>query len=190
MIRASGLTKTYGARVALAQVSFDVAAGSVTAVMGTNGAGKSTLLRCVAGLIAHGGTATVERPIGYLPQGAALPSGATVREVRSVFAQLGGRRAVGTTMLDDRRAATLSGGQHQRAALAALFALAPRTLLLDEPTANLDDAARAELFATLRDLARDGMTIMLTSPAKDAGALTHGFDGVLTLADGRLVSIT
>ncbi|MEK7862628.1 MAG: ABC transporter ATP-binding protein [Chloroflexota bacterium] len=190
MIRASDLTKSYGPRAALAHVSFDVAAGSVTAVIGANGAGKSTLLRCLAGLIAHGGTATVERPIGYLPQGAALPPGATVREVRSLFAQLGGRRAVGTTGLDDRPAATLSGGQHQRAALAALFALAPRTLLLDEPTANLDDGARAELIATLHDLARDGVTIMLTSPASDAGELAHAFDGVLTLADGRLVSIT
>lgn len=186
MIRAAGLTKAYGARLALEGISFEVPAGSLTAVVGPNGAGKSTLLRCLADLVAHEGVATVPRPIGYLPQGAALPHGATVREIRSLFAQLGGGCVGGRADLDDRQVGTLSGGQQQRAALAALAALAPRSLLLDEPTANLDDEARAELFTALRDLAREGVTIMLTRPATEAGGRTWEFDCVITLAGGRL----
>ena len=189
MIRVDGLGKSYEENVALADVSFELPAGSVTAVVGANGAGKSTLLRCLAGLAAHTGSATLERPIGYLPQGAALPATATTGEVRALFARLGGRApSTGPADDADRTVSTLSGGQQQRALLAALFALAPRTLLLDEPTANLDDGARAVLVATLRELAAGGTTVVLTSPAPHAAALRQEVDRVLTLAGGRLVS--
>lgn len=190
MIRAHGLGKSYGTRVALEDVSFDLPSGSVTAVVGANGAGKSTLLRCLAGLARHEGSVTLEGPIGYLPQSASLPPGASVGEVRALLASLGRGSAVPPSEMDDRRVGHLSGGQQQRAALAAVFGLAPRTLLLDEPTANLDDTARAELFATLAGLAQGGVTVLLTTPAPEAGAVDRRVDHVVTLSRGRLVSVT
>ena len=192
MLRVEGLGKTYGERVALAGVSFALAPGTITAVIGGNGAGKSTLLRCIAGLAEHDGRVELERPVAYLPQSARLPAAASTAEIVELFSRISGRAAadVDPAWLGagaERRAATLSGGEQQRAALAALFALDPRTLLLDEPTANLDDAGRAALAERLRGLAATGATIVVTSPAPQASALLGIADRVITLERGRLV---
>lgn len=191
MLRVEGLGKTYGERVALAGVSFALAPGTITAVVGGNGAGKSTLLRCIAGLAEHDGRVELMGPVAYLPQSTRLPAAASTAEIVELFSRISGSAAaVDPAWLGagaERRAATLSGGEQQRAALAALFALDPRTLLLDEPTANLDDAGRAALAERLRGLAATGATIVVTSPAPQASTLLGVADRVMTLERGRLV---
>ena len=189
MIVCEGVRKRFGERLALDGVSFTLPDGTLTAIVGANGAGKSTLLRCIAGLASHDGRVRAGAPLAYLPQGIVLPGRATAAELVSLFARLsiGGRAVPAPDLPSDAPLATLSGGQRQRAALAAIRSAAPRTVLLDEPTANLDDGARADLAGWLRELARGGATIVVTSPASQTGAI-DGADRVIRLDTGRLVA--
>jgi ABC-type multidrug transport system ATPase subunit len=198
-IEARGLTKRYGRIAALADVGFAIAPGEALALWGPNGAGKTTILRCLLGLARYDGEVRVEGidprrdgravrgAIGYLPQD--LPvSPATVGETVAFVARLK-RAPLGPALLQvdrlgigeqvDKKVSALSGGMRQRLALALALIGAPRILLLDEPTANLDAAGRASVLDLLRDLKRRGMTLLFSS---------HRPEDVLALAD-RVVLI-
>jgi branched-chain amino acid transport system ATP-binding protein/neutral amino acid transport system ATP-binding protein len=188
MLSVTNVVAGYGAHdEVLKGVGINAAQGELVVLIGPNGAGKSTLLKSIAGFLKpREGAITFEgRPIGGLKpreitrQGVAfVPQEANVFPSLSVEANLemGGyveRRAVTARMKDmlarfpvlggrrSQEARTLSGGQRQMLALAMALMAAPRLMLLDEPSAGLSPAASAELFALVKGLHHDGMTIIM-----------------------------
>ncbi|MEO8114909.1 MAG: ABC transporter ATP-binding protein, partial [Phenylobacterium sp.] len=174
---------------ALHAVSFTVEAGAVLALVGPNGAGKTTLMRCIAALDAPAeGTITVagldtqddprgvHAAIGYLPDFYGLYDELSVRRALTYAARSRGVPEAATpaavaevaerVQLSDRleaRAGELSRGLRQRLAIAQTIVHNPRVLLLDEPAAGLDPEARRSLSDLILRLAKDGMTIMVSS---------------------------
>jgi ABC-type multidrug transport system ATPase subunit len=197
-IEARQLTKYFGKFPALSEVSFDVGAGQSAALWGPNGAGKTTIMRCLLGLAKYTGTVRIEgldprsdgqrarSAIGYVPQ--ELPvQPLTVGEMVTYIAKL--KRADVEDSLErlvilgiqdqiNKEIGALSGGMRQRLALALALIGKPSILLLDEPTANLDAAGRADLLQLLRELKAGGMTLMFSS---------HRPEDVLALADRILL---
>ncbi len=191
-LRVDGLWVRRGGGAVLRGVSLELAAGSGLLITGANGAGKTTLLRAILGFLApQRGTVTIAgrppRPAaaGYVPQG--LPAGdlpiaaAEVVEIGTAARRLAAaerRRAVAAAMDDtecghlrSRRYGELSGGERQRVSLARCLAQDARLLLLDEPTASLDAAARTgviELLERLRE--RLGLAILMVSHDAEARA--------------------
>jgi ABC-2 type transport system ATP-binding protein len=181
---------TFGDRVALDGVSFDVEAGVLTGLLGPNGAGKTTLLRVLLGVLdpdrgeiaidGRDATRGDRRSWGYMPQErglyAAMPCGEQVvhfgrlhglsrgdatRRARTVLDELG---------LADRwadRTDSLSGGMQQRLQLATALVHDPRVIVLDEPFSGLDPVAVAELSESLRERAREGRTVLFSSHQLD-----------------------
>ena len=198
MLLADSLTKTFGPRVAVERVSFDVHPGEIFALVGPNGAGKTTTLRMLAGLIqpsagavrfrgqpTAGSERTLRAGIGFLTEAPGLWERLTVRQNLDVYARL---HAIATPrlavdrMLDlfgisDRArdvAGELSKGLKQRVALARTLLHDPSIVLLDEPTAGLDPQSAHDL----RDLVlrmRDERRAVLLS--------THNLDEVDRVAD-------
>jgi ABC-type multidrug transport system ATPase subunit len=183
LIRARGVSRRYGAHVALHETDFDLAAGELVALVGPNGAGKSTLLSVLAGAL-EPSSGTVERsvPTGWVPQRPALYSRLTPRENVELFARLADVRGAAVD-LPDRPAAELSVGQRQRLNLALGFLGEPRALLLDEPTAALDDDRRAELWERVAGLcARGGAVVFATQLHEE----TERADRVVHLHGGHV----
>ncbi len=196
------VSKQFGSRVVLDGLDLDVEAGSVVLLAGTNGSGKTTLLRCVAGLADHDGevrldgrpwrgTMAERRQLGYLPQALGLPEWATVDEVLGMFGQLREadpeaiRLPEGFLPERDQRIGSLSGGQRQRVAIAVAQLGEPRLLLLDEPTANLDDEGREHLFAILDAVRTRGDSVLVAAPSPiDLNGLP---DRTVRLESGRVV---
>ncbi len=167
--------------------SLSVASGEIMSLIGPNGAGKSTLLKLIAGLLKPSGgrvvlqdaeiaglpaTAIGRLGLSFVPQEHNVFGSMTVRENLEMGAYLEParmrERAEGLfarfpVLAQKRRAQarTLSGGQRQMLAMAMALMTAPRLLLLDEPSAGLSPKAAEELFATIVDLNRDGVTILM-----------------------------
>lgn len=182
--------------------------GDVLAVVGPNGSGKSTLLRALAGLtpatgrLELGGRDVVTAPatdrgVGWVPQdGALFPHLSAVDNVAFGLGGSGRAQArreaqrwldeLGIGALTDRRPSQLSGGQAQKVALARALARQPRLLLLDEPLAALDVAARIDVRRSLRRHlgSFDGVSLIVTHDAVDAATLATR---VLALDAGRVV---
>lgn len=173
----------FGTKRVLDGLSFSMTAGETVALMGPNGAGKTTLLRCVLGLLRYEGRILVEgfdarrqgvaarERMAYVPQVPAFYD-MTAREVVHFVARL--RRipiGKGDEALErlglggdaDRPVRVYSGGMQQRLSLAAALVGDPPLVLLDEPTANLDPAARASILELLVDFKKAGKTLLLSS---------------------------
>jgi ABC-2 type transport system ATP-binding protein len=210
-LTARHLTRRFGERVAVADVSFELAAGEIFALLGPNGAGKTTTLRMLAGLIAAtSGTVTIDgepmtpaatprlrERIGFLTEAPGLWDNLTVYENLGTYARLYGladvdtavNRALALFHIADRaqdRPAHLSKGLKQRVALARALVHRPPIVLLDEPTAGLDpESAHAvrELIVAMRG---EGRAVLLC---------THNLDEVERVADrvavlrSRLVAV-
>ena len=199
MISAQHVTRRFGARVAVDDVSFEVRAGEVFGLLGPNGAGKTTTLRMLGGLIPpNGGTVTIDgRPftretaaalrarIGFLTETPGLWDNLTVEDNLAVYARLfdvpGAANAVERVLrlfgLWDRRTdrvVLLSKGMKQKLALARALVHDPQVVLLDEPTANLDP----QTARTVRDLLRD-----LRTQRRAIVVSTHNLDEVERVAD-------
>jgi ABC-type polar amino acid transport system ATPase subunit len=189
-----------GAREVLAGINLTAHAGEIVAIMGPSGAGKTTILRLIAGLDAADSGRVVAVPCGMVFQFHALFEHLTARANVALAPIHVARRARpeaerdAQALLDDlgvgHRALAypreLSGGEAQRVAIARALAMAPRLLLLDEPTASLDPVRRTELADTLRRLAGDGRTLVLTSHDEDFVSRLNGpTTRVLRLADGK-----
>jgi ABC-2 type transport system ATP-binding protein len=197
-LAATGLTKRYGARVALREVSFTAAPGELVAVIGPNGAGKTTLLSIVAGIQrADAGEVTRSpREIGWVPQQPAVYSKLSVAENLRLFARLekvSDPSAAVTRMLDqtglgdraDDELGKLSGGNRQRVNIAIGLLAEPPVLLLDEPSSSLDPRQRARLWEFVGAQAAQGTAVIFsTHDVQEAERYAHR---VLVLADGELL---
>ena len=192
-MRAESISKRYGARDALRDVTFSVADGEKVAVIGPNGAGKTTLLQILAGALApSAGEVTVGR-VGWVPQHPALYSKLSVAENLRLFARLEKVADVDrtvTTMLEQTALADrsgdevgrLSGGNRQRVNIAIGLVGDPEVLLLDEPSAALDPRQRERLWQFIGGL---GTTVVFST--HDVGEAERFADRVLVLADGELL---
>ena len=212
MITVDNLVFDYPGTRALAGVSFNVAPGSITALVGPNGAGKTTLLRCLAALeepvsgsIRIAGVDVLAAPrdchrlVGYLSDFFGLYDELTALQCLLHAAAIRGipvtardaaardaARRLGLTDRLDAKAGTLSRGLRQRLAIAQAIVHRPRLLLLDEPASGLDPEARerlAELFVTLRD---EGMTLVVSSHI--LAELDAYSTEMLVLREGRLLT--
>ncbi|MFI5627658.1 ABC transporter ATP-binding protein [Nocardioides sp. NPDC051685] len=202
-LRSSGLTVTRGRTPVLHDVSIDLPAGRVTALMGRNGSGKSTLLwtlqgtqKRLAGSVDVGGKdpATLDPEarrslVGLLPQTAAdLLYLETVAEE----CDAGGPRtreildSLVPGIPDDQHPRDLSEGQRLALALSLILSADPPVVLLDEPTRGLDYAAKHALAEILRDLTGAGKTVLVAT--HDVEFVAEAADDVVVLADGEVVS--
>jgi zinc transport system ATP-binding protein len=208
-------TVSLGGRPVLRRADLRVAAGELVALLGTNGSGKSTLVRACVGLLplVSGDVAILGTPlarfrdwhrVGYVPQKPSASAGvpATVREVvatgrlalRRPFAPGTARdrrevdRALAQVGLHDRSrdsVAQLSGGQQQRVMIARALAGAPDLLVLDEPTAGVDQESQLVLAEVLTALVRSGAAVLLVT--HELGPLEPLVDRAVVLHDGRVV---
>ena len=199
MIAAAGLTRRFGARTVVNDVTFEVGRGEIVALLGPNGAGKTTTLRMLAGLIAPtSGTVAIDgvqltratgsalrSRIGFLTEAPGLWDRLTVRENLRIYAGLYGLanadrtidRALETFELTDRgsaRTAELSKGTRQKVALARALLHEPAVLLLDEPTSGLDPEVTRSVRTLLEERRAAGCAILVS---------THNLDEAERLAD-------
>jgi ABC-2 type transport system ATP-binding protein len=198
-LRAESLSKSYGDRRALQDVSFSAAAGELLAIIGPNGAGKTTLLQILAGALTptSGSVSLDRRDVGWVPQQPAVYSKLSVRENLRLFARLekvADVRATVDRMLDQAGLAdragdpvgSLSGGLQQRVNIAVGLLGDPAVLLLDEPSSSLDPRQRERLWEFVSALAHEGGTTIVYSTHNVAEAERHA-GRLLVLADGELL---
>ncbi len=193
------MTKRFGDRVALKDVSFAVAEGELLAIIGPNGAGKTTLLSILAGILRPdaGELSRSPREVGWVPQQPAVYSKLSVRENLRLFARLekvADPDAVVARMLEqtgladraDDELGTLSGGNRQRVNIAVGLLADPPVLLLDEPSSSLDPRQRERLWSFVDGLARgNGTAVVFTT--HNVSEAERWADRVLVLADGEVV---
>jgi ABC transporter DrrB family efflux protein len=211
-VHVEGVTKRFGATIALAGVDLDVPEGTVFGLLGPNGAGKTTLVRVLATLLAPDAgsaevfardvvheAAAVRQLLGLTGQFAAVDEILTGRENLQMFGRLfdlsrdeARRRAA--ELLErfeladaaDRPARTYSGGMRRRLDLASSLLTRPRILFLDEPTTGLDPRSRNEIWAIVRELVREGTTIVLTTQyLEEADELA---DRIAVIDHGRVIA--
>jgi ABC-2 type transport system ATP-binding protein len=186
-IRVRGLEKSYGKLEALGGVDFEVARGSILALLGPNGAGKTTVIKILSTLLkADGGAARVNgfdvatqpadvrASISLTGQFAAVDEVLSGRENLVLVARLRRRKDPGR-IADDllerfsltdaatRKVATYSGGMRRRLDIAMSLIGNPPVIFLDEPTAGLDPEGRIEVWQTVKELAGQGTTVLLTT---------------------------
>jgi ABC-2 type transport system ATP-binding protein len=186
MLAADSLTKTFGSRVAVERLSFEVRAGEIFALVGPNGAGKTTTLRMLAGLIRpSSGEVRFNGQLGFLTEAPGLWDRLTVRQNLRVYARLHGLaqpdRAVDTALdlfgIANRASeptAVLSKGLRQRVALARTMLHDPRAVLLDEPTSGLDPESARDVRELVTRLRHEHRAVLIS---------THNLDEVDRLAD-------
>ncbi|HEY2769498.1 MAG TPA: ABC transporter ATP-binding protein [Solirubrobacteraceae bacterium] len=197
-LSARSLTKRYGTRTALQNVSFDLFAGELLSIIGPNGAGKTTLLSILAGILpaSEGEVSGAERKVGWVPQQPALYSKLSVAENLRLFARLeqltDPENAVtlmlAQTGLEDRadeEVGKLSGGNQQRVNIAIGLLCEPAVLLLDEPSASLDPRQRERLWEFIAELAGAGTAVIFSS--HNVGEAERYASRVLVLVDGELL---
>lgn len=211
MIEVRHLTKRYGDRVAVRDLSFDVARGEVVGFLGPNGAGKSTTLRMLTGFLepsegeikvdgidARKQPIEVKRRIGYMPEAVPLYLDMRVSEYLRYRAELKGvprrdiaknvDRALGLASVSDvkqRIIGQLSKGYRQRVGIADALVADPPLLILDEPTAGLDPNQIRQVRDLVRELAREKTVLLSTHILPEVEAICGR---VLIIDRGRLVS--
>jgi ABC-2 type transport system ATP-binding protein len=209
MIEAKNLTKRYGGKLAVDDVTFTVRPGVVTGFLGPNGAGKSTTMRLILGLDrATSGSITVNgrpyaqhrhplREVGALLEARAVHPGRSAYHHLLALAQsndIPRRRvadvidAVGLGDVARRRAGKFSLGMAQRLGIAAALLGDPRTLILDEPLNGLDTEGIRGVRTLLRELAAEGRTVFVSSHLMNEMAMTA--EHVVVIGRGRLIADT
>lgn len=204
-----GLSKAFGGKRVVHDVSLRVRRGEIFGFLGPNGSGKTTSIRMMCGLLtpdAGGGrclgydirreSAQVKRRVGYMTQRFSLWEDLSIRENLNFVARMYGmanrRRVVERTLDDlglasrgDQLAGTLSGGWKQRLALAACMLHQPELLLLDEPTAGVDPKARREFWDEIHRLAAHGIAVLVSTHYMDEAERCHK---LAYIAYGRLLA--
>jgi ABC-2 type transport system ATP-binding protein len=208
-IEITGITKSYDDHEVLGGIDLSVPEGTIFALLGSNGAGKTTLVRILSTLLkADGGTAVVNgydvatqpanvrESISLTGQFAAVDEILTGRENLVLVAQLrrlkdprgiadGLLARFGLTDAGGRRVATYSGGMRRRLDIAMSLIGNPRVLFLDEPTTGLDPQSRIEVWNTVRGLAHQGTTVLLTTQYLDEAEQLA--DRIAILHEGRII---
>jgi ABC-type multidrug transport system ATPase subunit len=197
LLRARGIARRFGSRLALAPLDVELGAGETVALVGPNGAGKSTLLSILAGAL-EPSEGTVERPdgvrVGWVPQRPAHYGRLSARENLELFARLESEAdpvAAASGLLaafdlpdDGRPSSELSVGNRQRLNVAVSLLGGPRVLLLDEPTAWLDPGQRRRLWATADELRRRGGAVLFATQHTEE--VERHADRVLALRGGEV----
>ena len=209
-IHVQGLEKSYSKLRVLRGVDFDVARGSIFALLGSNGAGKTTVVRILSTLLkSDAGTATVEgfdvatqpanvrENFSLTGQFAAVDEVLTGRENLVLVARLrhlkdAGQIADGLlarfqlTDAAGRSVATYSGGMRRRLDIAMSLIGNPPVIFLDEPTTGLDPQSRIEVWNSIKELARQGTTVLLTTQYLDEAEQLA--DRIAILHEGRIIA--
>ena len=209
VIQANGLSRSFGDVRALQDLSFNLNRGEGLALWGNNGAGKTTAIRCILGQVSYEGSVSIcgldvksdgkraRAKIGLVPQEISFHDDLTVIDTMRLYTKL--RKAKhneGSALLErlslaphlKKQVRQLSGGLRQRLALAIALLGDPPVLLLDEPTANLDAAARQDFLALLEDLKAEGKALVFASHRP--GEVLRLADRVLLLEQGKLIADT
>jgi ABC-2 type transport system ATP-binding protein len=196
-----------GKRVALDDITVQIAQGTITGLLGPSGCGKTTLMRSIVGTqILTGGSVTVlgraagstdlRHRVGYVTQDPTVYGDLRVIDNVRYFASLYGTdadaadEAVTAVGLDDHRTAlcvNLSGGQRTRASLACALVSQPELLVLDEPTVGLDPVLRVDLWEQFHRLAKRGTTLLVSSHVMDEA--DHCGD-LLLMREGHVLTHT
>lgn len=204
----AGLSVRRGGQEVLHDVGFTLAPGAFCGLIGANGSGKTSLIRTILGFeTPSAGSVTRDAAIGYVPQKLQIAADMPVRARDLVTLGLDGQRfgfslpslrrryqveemlaAVDALDFADQRVGELSGGQLQRVLIAHALISAPKLLLLDEPLANLDLRAAAEIVALLKRVAAGGVSVLIS--AHDMNPLLGAMDRLVYLANGKAVSGT
>jgi ABC-2 type transport system ATP-binding protein len=197
-LAARSLTKRFGDRVALHDVSFELGAGEIAGVIGPNGAGKTTMLSILAGIMAptEGELTQAPREVGWVPQQPAVYSKLSVAQNLRLFARLeklaDPESAVAAMLAQtglearaDDEVGRLSAGNQQRVNIAIGLLCEPTVLLLDEPSASLDPRQRERLWEFIGGLAGRGTTVLFST--HDVAEVERYATRVLVLADAELI---
>ncbi|MBR1192470.1 ABC transporter ATP-binding protein [Bradyrhizobium sp. AUGA SZCCT0160] len=196
-INVEGLSKSFGGRAVVQNLSMQVKRGSIYGFLGPNGSGKTTTIRMLCGLLTpDSGEGTclgydirreadkIKRQVGYMTQRFSLYQDLSVRENLEFVARLYGlpnaRQAardmiqrIGLSGREGQLAGELSGGWKQRLALGACTLPNPQLLLLDEPTAGVDPKARRDFWNEIHALAADGLTVLVSTHYMDEAERCH-----------------
>ncbi|MFD8496376.1 ABC transporter ATP-binding protein [Amycolatopsis sp. NPDC059657] len=212
VLAATGLTKWFGERLAVADVGFAVAAGETYGLLGPNGAGKTTTIRMVCGLLGpDAGTVTIgglpmsrsstgaKALVGYVPQDIALYPDLTARENLRFFGKLYRLRGkllaervdevldlIGLTDRAGEKVESFSGGMRRRLNIGAGLLHRPTLLVLDEPTVGVDPQSRHAILESVRNFGAAGMAVLYTTHyMEEAERLC---DRVGIIDQGRLIA--
>jgi ABC-2 type transport system ATP-binding protein len=196
-INVEALSKSFGGREVVHDLSMQVKRGSIYGFLGPNGSGKTTTIRMLCGLLTpdHGeGTCLgydirrdadkIKRKVGYMTQRFSLYQDLSVRENLEFVARLYGLRdargaarnmieRIGLRGREEQLAGELSGGWKQRLALGACTLPNPQLLLLDEPTAGVDPKARRDFWNEIHALAAEGLTVLVSTHYMDEAERCH-----------------
>jgi len=197
VIDVQNLTKKFGGRAVVRNLSMQVKRGSIYGFLGPNGSGKTTTIRMLCGLLTpDGGSGTclgydirtqtdkIKSRVGYMTQRFSLYQDLSVRENLEFIARVYGlahpvaaaRAAIerlGLVGREEQVAGELSGGWKQRLALGACTLPSPQLLLLDEPTAGVDPKARREFWNEIHALANEGLTVLVSTHYMDEAERCH-----------------
>lgn len=212
MIKAQGVSKRYGDKLALSDISFQIGPGEIVGLLGLNGAGKSTTMNILTGYIGFdtgsvliNGQDIRKKPllakaqIGYLPEQPAFYAGMRVREyldficdLKRIYPDKKSRKAhisqicsmVGLDAMQNRLIRNLSKGYRQRVSFAQAFIGDPKVIILDEPTVGLDPSQIQEIRALIKRSGQD-RTVLISSHI--LSEIKEMCSRVLVLRDGRLI---
>jgi ABC-2 type transport system ATP-binding protein len=198
-LEARALSKRFGERVAVRDVSFSVGPGEVLAIIGPNGAGKTTLLSMLSGGLAPSSgelRGPPRRSIGWVPQQSAVYSKLSVAENLRLFARLeqaddaaaavaGMLEQTGLGERADDEVGSLSGGNRQRVNIAVGLIADPDVLLLDEPSASLDPRQRARLWEFINARVAAGTSVVFAT--HDIAEAERYAGRLIVLADGEML---
>jgi ABC-2 type transport system ATP-binding protein len=208
-IEAEGLTKFFGKKKVVDNLSLRVGRGRIHGFLGPNGSGKTTTIRMLCGLLTpDSGRGTclgydiltqqdeIKRHVGYMTQRFSLYADLTIRENLEFVARIYGMEnptdaaaqailRLGLDKRADQLAGELSGGWKQRLALGACVLPGPDLLLLDEPTAGVDPKARRDFWDEIHDLAAKGLTVLVSTHYMDEAERCHE---IAYIANGRLLA--
>ncbi|MDQ3729313.1 MAG: amino acid ABC transporter ATP-binding protein [Actinomycetota bacterium] len=215
MVTLSGVRKSFGENLVLDDIDLEIERGSAVVIAGPSGSGKSTMLRCINGLESiDSGEVTfdgrrvetsgreiysIRAQIGMVFQQFNLfPHMTVLQNITLAPLEVGGSKGegaegrarellerVGIPDKADSYPADLSGGQQQRVAIARALAVDPKLMLFDEPTSALDPEMIREVLDVIRDLAREGMTMVVVT--HEMGFAREVCDRIVFIDEGRIV---